>query len=556
MDLAKDLLKAEASSLLLTDIKSGDLIFNTVTGDKRKIIQGEIVPKGKGIAGEVALTGKSIIVNDVKKDSRFFKGIDEKSNFITRNVLCVPMLIQDDLVGVLEVVNTTGRDHFSENDVLKADLIAEHAAIAVDNRRLQDEMSRRMDELSALYEVSQTISFSNIYDEDIFQNILKTLSRFIGAEKASVFIIDNTTNKLQLKASYGLPADIDTETCILTNNSVSTIVYKNKDPMIVTDISDELPPNVLTHKNSYKTKSFISVPVIHKTNAIGVLNMADKKNRTVFDSFDLRVLSTVGNLISDTYYNIENQKYQIDRKRLEREIDIAAEIQRKILPKIPSFHGKHQLAAFNHPAKVVGGDFYDFVKFDENKYGAIVADVSGKGIPAAMFMGSARNIVRAETRIHTAPSMLLKNANELIFNDSEHGMYVTLFYSLIDSHNKIITYGSAGHNNQILLKKNGEHLKLNAKGKPLGIFSGMKYEEKVTTYDDGDMLILFTDGVSECLGGVDLDIELVEKNLIETAVKFLNNTPSELVEHLKNIFENTAMDIKYRDDFTIFTIKF
>ncbi|MBN1500260.1 MAG: SpoIIE family protein phosphatase [Spirochaetes bacterium] len=556
MELAKNLLSCEASSLLLTDLKSGDLIFNTVTGDKQKIIQGERIPKGKGIAGEVALSGKSVIVNDVRKDKRFFEEIDKKSNFVTRNVICVPMLIQDDLVGVLEIVNTIQKDHFDDSDMLKADLIAEHAAIAIDSRRLQDEMSRRMDELSALYEVSQTISFSNIYDENIFFNILKTLSRFIGAEKSSIFILDNTTQKLQLKASYGLSATINQDNCLITNNSVSTLVFKSKDPMIVTDINEELPPNVLTHKKGYKTKSFISVPVIHKTKAIGVLNMADKKNKSIFDSFDLRVLSTVGNLISDTYFNIENQKYQIDRKRLEREIDIAAEIQRKILPSIPSNYGKHQLAAFNHPAKVVGGDFYDFVKFDENKYGVIVADVSGKGIPAAMFMGTARNIVRAETRIHTAPSMLLKESNELIYNDSEHGMYVTLFYALIDSHNKIITYGSAGHNNQILLKKTGEHIKLNSKGKPLGIFSQMKYEEKIALYEEGDILLLFTDGVSECLGGIDLDIELGERRLIETAVKFLDKTPSELVSHLKITFENSEMDDKYRDDFTIFVIKF
>ncbi len=558
MDIAKDLLHSEGSSLLLSDLETEDLIFNVVIGDKGDIIKGERIPKGKGIAGIVAETKEPVIVNDVQNDPRFFKGIDKKSKFVTRNILCLPMIVMGDFVGVLEVVNTIGRENFDTFDLKIAQYVADQAAIAIDSRRKHDDLERRIEELTALYEVSQSISFADITDKLIFQNILQTISKVINVRKASIFITNEENDaKLELVASYGLPEDIQSGHPLEVENSIAGLVFKSGDPMLVADIKNEMPSVWMKSNKNYITSSFISIPIIHENEPIGVLNMADKINEKYFDSFDLRVLTTISNQIADTYTRILNQKNKISQKRLEEEIDIAAEIQKKIIPEIPKQFKAHTLYAYNEPAKVVGGDFYDFYTFDENKYGIVIADVSGKGVPAAMFMGLSRNIIRAETRTNSNPATLLKNANNFICSDSEHGMFVTLFYALIDSHNNIITYSSGGHNNQLLYKRKTDEVEiLNTVGKALGMTENCTFEERIILYEPGDILVLFTDGVIESLGGENLNIFIGEENLCNTIKEYKDAEPKDLINHLTEQYHNNSTIEEFKDDFTIFAVKF
>ena len=553
MDIARDMINAEGSSLILADLETDDLIFNIVVGEKGDIIQGEKIPKGKGIAGSVAQSGAPLIVNDAQNDPRHFKEIDTKTIFTTRNILCVPMNVMGKLVGVLEVVNAIGREGFSEWDKKLLMYIADQAAIAIDNRQLYDDLRCRIDELTALYDISQSISLTEQKD-NIFHTLIRSIAFSIGAEKGSIIFQDPQRNDLIIKASYGLPEGVENASNIDMLESIAGYVFRSGDPLLVSDINRELPPPLNANREHYTTKSFISVPIKHKSETIGVLSLADKKNRKNFDSFDLRVLSTISNQVAETYTNLMFQRDEEHQRRLAQEIDIASELQRKILPVIPKSIGTHQLAAFNRPAKEIGGDFYDYFNIDDSKYAILVADVSGKGIPAALFMGTARNVLRAERRINNQPRQLFINSNKYIYEDSESGMFVTVFYMLIDTHNRIITYGSAGHNDQILIKcGTREIIKLNANGKPLGMHSDSDYEEKVVIYEPGDMVVLFTDGVLEHLGSSDIDVG--EKKLIDVALRYCEDDPGLIIDHFRKSMNSTEIDSDFIDDFTLLAIK-
>jgi serine phosphatase RsbU (regulator of sigma subunit)/putative methionine-R-sulfoxide reductase with GAF domain len=556
LDVAKELINTEASSILLADKNSGDLIFNVVIGEQGEILKGKRVPKGKGIAGSVAESGNHLIVNDAQNDPRFYGAIDKKTSFKTRNLICLPMIVIDEMVGVLEIVNKKNFEEFNEWDLKKSQYIADQAAIAIANRRLLDDLNNRIDEISSLYEVSQVISFSK-KDDNLLSKIIDTLAESMSVGKISIIIFDHNINKLIIKASHGLDFDQSEDYIVSTENTIAGRVFSNSDPIIVTDLNNENHLPSYSEERNYITNSFISLPILYKNKTIGVLNLTDKKNQKHFNSFDLRILSTVCNQIAEVYQNILNQKEAESQKRLAQEIDIAAEIQKKILPVLPKKFNSHLLSAYNKPAKEVGGDFFDFFEFDENKYGVIVADISGKGIPAALFMGTARNVIRAEKRVDYSPGQLLTNANKLIYNDSESGMFVTLFYAVIDTHNNLITYGSAGHSSQILIKKEThEIVKLDAKGSALGIFEDHKFEEKVLIYDPGDFLVLFTDGVTELLGGDNLDIDIGEEKLCEITIEHIDKNPEELISYFKKYLNENEMDTDFRDDFTIFAIKF
>lgn len=553
LDLAKKLVNAEGSSLLLTEPSTGDLIFYIVAGDKGTAIMGEKVPRGQGIAGSVATNGEPLIVNDVENDPRHFKDTDLKSNFKTRSVLCVPITIKGELMGVLEAVNDIKRTGFDKWDQKLLSFLADQAAIAISNRRLYDELKERVDELTLLYDISQSISFATA-GEDIYQSILNSVSRSLNVERASIIFHSDNREKLHVTASVGLPASVDRNCEVPVNSSISGFVYKNAYPLIVSDIENEKSLPLTGTREQYKTPSFISIPIQLKNEIIGVFNLADKSNLQSFTSFDLRVASTIATHIAEIYQNQLYQQKIFEQRRLTQEISIASHIQKKILPPIPSNIGEHLLSAFSQPAKEMGGDFYDFFQVEDDKYGVLIADVSGKSIPAALFMGSARNIIRAEARIYNQPARLLSTANKYIFEDSESGMFVTVFYMLIDMHNNLITYGNAGHNNQLLLKmQSHEVVHLNARGKALGLMEDSKYEEKVIMYEPGDMVLLFTDGVLEYLGNGDIDDG--ERELVDSVFKY-NYTPAELTAFYKEHLAKKIIEEDFIDDFTFFSIRF
>lgn len=552
LDIAKELVNAEGASLLLADEETDDLIFNIVQGGRGEI-KGDRLPKGMGIAGSVARTGKAIIANDAQKDTRFFKDIDSKYNFHTRNIIAVPMKVMDRLVGVLEAINSLERDVFDEWDEKLLNYLAELAAIAITNRKLYYELTSRIDMLTSLYEISQSISSSNM-GEDLFDTIINSIATSLGAERASIVLFDDDRQELVLKAAIGLPEGISPDTGIDIMKTISGHVFQNGDPLIVSDISKELSLPFATGDRAYRTRSFISVPVRHKNRAIGVINLADKKSAQSFDAFDLRVLSTVGNHIAEIYQNIQFQKRMMEQRRLEHEIDIASEIQSKILPAVPERFRDHRLAAMNRPAKEIGGDFYDFFRFDDNKYGIVVADVSGKGIPAALFMGMARNIIRAESRVSNLPGAILTSSNRYICQDSEHGMFVTVICLLVDAHNSIVTFGSAGHNDQLLVRKSGEVTRLNAAGKALGILPDTAFEERVMMFSPGDVLLLFTDGLLEYLGNTDIDRG--EEELVDIVRRNLEREPRDIVTEIEKRLDDASLDDEFVDDITVFAVKF
>ncbi|HPC42886.1 MAG TPA: SpoIIE family protein phosphatase [Spirochaetota bacterium] len=556
MDAAKELLESEGCSLLLADQKTGDLIFDVVIGDKGDIIRGERVPKGKGIAGIVASSMEPIIVDDPHHDDRWYHAIDRKYQFNTKNLLCVPMQVMGDFVGVLEVVNTVGRDRYDVHDLEKAEYIANQAAIAINNRRLYDELTNRIEELTALYEVAQSISLAGP-DDDVIDNICKSLAKSMKVGRVSIIFFDENEGRLTIESAFGLPESIVKSCDIDINSSIAGHVFRSGDPMMVSDINREIPSDMVVPGRNYKTDSFISVPIQYKNKTIGVLSCADKNNGKYFDSFDLRIVTMICSQVSQIYTNLVNQKITENQRILSRDIDIAAEIQKKILRGIPASFNNHMLAAFTRPARSVGGDFYDFSKLNDNKYSILVADISGKGIPAALFMGSALNVVRAERRIDSSPAGLLKNANRYIFQDSEYGMFVTLFYAVIDSHNNLITYASAGHNDQMLVRsRTREVIMLNADGKALGLSDDENFEERVILYEPGDFLILFTDGVTECFGGDLMDLEHGERMLAEIALRFIDYDPDKLIDYLKEHFKTVTRDTDFVDDITVLAIKF
>jgi HAMP domain-containing protein len=199
-------------------------------------------------------------------------------------------------------------------------------------------------------------------------------------------------------------------------------------------------------------------------------------------------------------YTVELARTTAERERLVRELEIARDIQRNFLPATwPKIAGV-DLAAMNLPARHVGGDFYDFIPLADGRLGLVVADVSDKGVPAALFMALSRSLIRAYSMDSPDVLTALKQANAFISVDNESMMFVTLFYAVLDPHTMRLSYINAGHNPPMLVGRDSSRLvMLEAKGIALGVIEDISLEEHEVQLEAGDVLVLYTDGVTEAM---------------------------------------------------------
>jgi sigma-B regulation protein RsbU (phosphoserine phosphatase) len=283
----------------------------------------------------------------------------------------------------------------------------------------------------------------------------------------------------------------------------------------------------------------ITLPISTLTNGVKALGRGELEYKVAVrtnDEFE-ELADSFNKMTSDlTDYMERLHCTTAEQERLMKELEIASGIQKSILPtSAPNIEGV-ELAAINIPAREVGGDFYDYVPVETGHWGLTIADVSGKGMPAAIFMGLSRTIVRASTTGNLSAENAIKHANELICRDSRSGMFVTLFYAILDSQTKDLTYINAGHNPPLLFRKGSpDILVLEAKGIPLGVTEDIDIEEKGIHLVSGDYLVLYTDGVTEAMNekeeefGEDRLRKIIQDNTSLTAHDMLNMVQEEII---------------------------
>ena len=190
------------------------------------------------------------------------------------------------------------------------------------------------------------------------------------------------------------------------------------------------------------------------------------------------------------------EQERIERERLEKELQLARSIQQASLPKeVPSLQG-WQISPYYHPAREVGGDFYDFHLLSEDRLGVVVGDATGKGVPAALVMASARSMLRALAQASNSPGEVLRRVNDALVTDIPQNMFVTCFYAIVDPHSGTLKYANAGHDLPYLWR-GGDADQLRATGMPLGLMPGMSYGQKEIELDCGQGVFFYSDGLVE-----------------------------------------------------------
>jgi sigma-B regulation protein RsbU (phosphoserine phosphatase) len=241
------------------------------------------------------------------------------------------------------------------------------------------------------------------------------------------------------------------------------------------------------------------------------------------------------------------------RERLNRELEIAREVQERLFPQqLPTVHGLDYCGQCR-PALEVGGDYYDFLGLADGRLGIAIGDVSGKGIAAALMMASLQASLRGEaTRAPENLAALVSNVNHLVFEASSANRYATFFYAQYDAETRRLTYVNAGHNPPMLFHRDGANwriTRLEIGGTVVGMFKTYPYKQSAVTIAPGDVLVAFTDGISEAMNAA--DEEWGEERLIETVERLDGLTPSEIIARILEAADSFVAGAQQHDDMTL-----
>ena len=342
-----------------------------------------------------------------------------------------------------------------------------------------------------------------------------------------------------------------------------TMLIKEKDfDIILSDINmPEMDGLTLLTKINEMQNPALKCIIVSAYGDMG--NIRQAMNHGAFDfatkPIDLDDLSlTIEKAIEQINYikTMQQEHYQLES--IKGDLAVASEIQQAILPRVfppfPENASQMDIAASMNPAKDVGGDFYDFFRIDEDRIGFVIADVSGKGIPAAIFMAVCRTLIRATGLRDVKPSECISYTNNLIAEESASSMFVTAFYGIYNIKTGEVTYTNAGHNPPYVVRANGsiERLPM-SKNIIVGFIENFQFSEETLHLEPGDTLLLYTDGVTEA---VDAELKEYGEERVETLLK--NTTQmgcQEMIDAVKADVKAFTEEAEQSDDITLLAIK-
>ncbi len=308
-------------------------------------------------------------------------------------------------------------------------------------------------------------------------------------------------------------------------------------------------------------ESQVLLPVNLNNRMLGIISLGPKRSEAPYSRADLQLLGAVA---SQTGLALENAELTesirqeiVQRERLDRELEIAREVQQRLFPQtLPCVQGL-DFAGYCRPALGVGGDYYDFIRLPESCLGIAIGDVSGKGIAAALMMASLQASLRGQTiKPCSTLSEMVQHVNKLVYEASAENRYATFFYAQYDPGARLLRYVNAGHNAPILYRKTDGHaeiIRLEEGGTVIGLFAEYPYQEARFSMRPGDILVAFTDGVSEAMNR--REDEFDEGRLIQAIRESESRTAADTITHVLDRVDAFTAGAQQHDDMTLVVVR-
>lgn len=414
-----------------------------------------------------------------------------------------------------------------------------------------------IDKLRMLLDVTKKISRS-LDRQEVLHLVMDTLDSVMPYDAAGIFLIECTgkdsvpageeqcTFKSEAVRGYDVEELYDLH-LKLGEGLLGTVAVSGK-PIIVNDVRSN--PVYVNARD--RTRSEMVAPIISNDEVIGCFDLeSDELN--AYSEDDLEVLLLLASQVAIIIEKVELHEQLIEKKRLQGQLEVARQVQLELLPaQDPALVG-FDISAYNFPTEEVSGDYYDWVRIYEDQIGIVIADVSGKGVPAAILMAFLRASLRAASHIGYATHISMAKVNYLLWESIERNQFVTAFYGILDASNRTLSFSNAGHNPPLLVKANGETRFITEGEQPLGMFQHTRYHENHVVLEPGDVFVLYTDGATEAESPA--GEEFGRDRLVDAVKESLDRPAREMIASIQmSVLEWTA-SAGATDDVTFFVIK-
>ena len=365
------------------------------------------------------------------------------------------------------------------------------------------EIAERYEEINLLYSISEVLG-SVVSLPAAAQRILTEVAETLGGQRASLWVRDEGSDRLVLAASVG-EGRIADSIPIDDPWSVTARVFRDHSPMNVErgTVIERGDGRVATPSE----EAFVSVPISYtppegETRIIGVISLIGRAFHERFSAGDARLLAAVASQVGAALETQRLMEESVHRQRFQRELELAHDLQMKLLPSTEDFSGAIDIEARCAPADSVGGDFYHLVRLSETRCAVVIGDVSSHGFAAAMIMALTMSAIGIYARESDRPSEVLRQLHRALVSELESTeMYMSIWYGVVDAEARSITYANAGHPHAFVLRADGSRERMEATNPPLGLLPLSEYGEGVVAWRPGeDLVCLFTDGLSDALG--------------------------------------------------------
>lgn len=541
LTLVTHAVNAEAAIVYRYDRSHKDLRarFYSTNEEPRQIT----FPVGQGFVGWVAEHREPVVTNDPTHDPRFSPHIHDVE---LRSIICCPLTLRGSFFGVIEAINKNNAQ-FDQSDLETLQLLSDQIALAIHNAQLYRTVKKQALQRQTLFEVSRQL-MSPLTLDAVLHDILLALQKVIDFDAGGVYLINEVSGEVESISSIGYEKVLEVDLRMKIGQGVVGWVARTGEPQIVPDTSkDDRYINARP-----QTKSEMVVPIRLENKLVGVINLESDKP-DAFTEESKEILLTFAPQAAISIERAKMHKALLEQKKIEEQLAIARAIQTSFLPEsVPIIDG-YELWGANIPSGEVGGDYYDFIKIVENQFGIAVADVSGKGIPASLIMAAFRASLIAEIRNNYAIRTICQKVNNLLCESVKPGNFVTAIYGVLDSENSIFTFSNCGHNPGILLHADDNIEELLEGGMALGIRSQSEYKERSIDINSGDILCLYTDGVTEA---ADPDGEQFDTVRVIKILKRYRHLPAaEIGAKIIDAVKTFAWRGESLDDLTLIVIK-
>jgi sigma-B regulation protein RsbU (phosphoserine phosphatase) len=387
--------------------------------------------------------------------------------------------------------------------------------------------------------------------------ILEKSRPWIQAEACSIFLPEEETGELVIHSAQGDSTPQLGTLRVPKGQGIVGTAMKERKTIRVDDVSkDPRFYSKADEKTGWKTKALLASPLLDGGECVGVIEFLNPFGRSAFTSGDETMVEYFAGLVAAALVRIRAHKAALERAAVQRDLDLARELQGGLLPKVFPTREEApgiELFARLEPAKEVSGDLYDFFTIEPGKMCFVVGDVSGKGIAAGIFMAVTRTLIRATAVPGRSPLEIMNRVNAQLAKENQASLFVTMILGIVDTATGRMVYGQGGHNPPILVPAQGKPTYEPAGGMPLGVFEDAKFGERELQLKPGETLLVYTDGVTEAMNQAK---DLFGEDRLEKAVTGVADlSPEKIAERVIEQVEGFVLEAERSDDITLLAIQ-